>query len=71
MIPTIKTLHMSVSSHPFADFCIIQRLLKPNSTCNPLASDKVHIANLRNLFDISQDYAEKVYNILQLAKEMR
>ena len=23
MIPTIKTLHMSVSSHPFADFCII------------------------------------------------
>ena len=60
MIPTIKTLHMSVSSHPFADFCIIQRLLKPNSTCNPLASDKVHIANLRNLFDIGQDYAEKV-----------
>ena len=36
-----------------------------------LASDKVHIANLRNLFDIGQDYAEKVYNILLFAKEMR
>ena len=63
MIPTIKTLLISVSSHPFADFCIIQRLLKPNSTYNPLASDKVHIAKLWNLFDIDQISKKKFAEI--------